>query len=307
MGNAATLRASGLKNYAAYWVGLVILVLNKLRHAALGYTSPRAFPTSDVRRCVEYDLMVVKQWQKWWREYTSAAETVDGKSILELGPGADLGVGLILLNQGARLYQAIDVHPLALNAPAALYEALFGALATECDKAVDGKHLGRQLALALAGRPERLNYVCRPDFNISIFGAQTIDAVFSQAAFEHFDNVERVVGQLTFVTKAGAVFIGGIDLQTHTRWIRDVDPLNIYRYGDRLYELLRFRGSPNRLRPFEYVEIFQRHGWRDVRVVPVTRVDERYLRRVQPKLNRRFQGTVSRMDTLSMVLCATRA
>ena len=69
------------------------------------------------------------------------------------------------------------------------------------------------------------------DFNIvSAFGESTIDMVFSQAAFEHFDDIESTILQLNKVCKSGATFVAEINLKTHSRWIRDKDPDNIYRY-----------------------------------------------------------------------------
>ena len=47
-----------------------------------------------------------------------------------------------------------------------------------------------------------------------------------------------------------AHLVAEIDLQTHTRWIRNVDPLNIYRYSGQLYGSFRFSdgdGAPARV------------------------------------------------------------
>ena len=38
--------------------------------------------------------------------------------------------------------------------------------------------------------------------------------------------------------------VSGLCLKTHSRWIRNRDPNNIYRYPDWLYRLFQFRGSP---------------------------------------------------------------
>ena len=57
---------------------------------------------------------------------------------------------------------------------------------------------------AKAGRPSRLNYVIRKDFDIlSAFGAGN-RPVFSQAAFEHFDDIDATISQLSSVCRPGA-------------------------------------------------------------------------------------------------------
>jgi hypothetical protein len=63
--------------------------------------------------------------------------------------------------------------------------------------------------------------------------------------------------------------VAEIDLKTHSRWIRDHDPNNIYRYSNAIYRALWFRGIPNRVRPYEYRAIFEAHGWTNVRITPL--------------------------------------
>ena len=55
----------------------------------------------------------------------------------------------------------------------------------------------------------------------------SIDFVFSQAAFEHFENIYQTFEQISVITKPGAIMIAVVDLKTHSRWIRDRDPNNI--------------------------------------------------------------------------------
>ena len=141
---------------------------------------------------------------------------------------------------------------------------------------------------------------------MSVFEEEGIDLIVSQAAFEHFDNVEDVMRRLSKVVKAGTVLIAEVDLRTHTRWIRDADPLNIYRYEDSLYDALRFRGSPNRLRPFEYEQILKENGWRNIRIEPMEILDKNYVLKTQCKLAGRFQDQKNGMDQLIIAVCATK-
>ena len=286
--------------------GFGILVLNKIRHAIQGYRSPRPFPISEINRAIDYDYSVVDHWIEALSEYVGKPVSLENRTILELGPGADLGAGLITLLRGARKYNALDVNNLAATVPMALYDALFAKMRRDGAAEDEIGLLSQQLNLTSAGSNDRLNYVVRDDFDITVFTDEGIDTVFSQAAFEHFDDVPATFECLTRTVRPGAVLIAEIDLNTHTRWIRDVDPLNIYRYSVFLYRLLRFRGSPNRHRPFEYKQILEKYGWDDIRIWPLVRVDDNYLLKVRNTLAPRFRDESNQIEYLSVMVCARK-
>lgn len=286
--------------------GFCILVLNKIRHAIQGYRSPRPFPISEIDRAIDYDYSVVEHWTETLSEYVGKPVSLENRTILELGPGADLGAGLITLLRGARKYNALDVNNLAATVPKALYDALLAKMRRDGAAEDEICLLSQQLDLTSAGSNDRLNYVVRGDFDITAFANEGIDTVFSQAAFEHFDDIPATFARLTRTVRPGAVLIAEIDLSTHTRWLRDVDPLNIYRYSDFIYNLFRFAGSPNRVRPGEYVKILRELGWENVQVKPLVRVDDQYLAGVMPRLARRFRDASAEIEFLSVMLCATR-
>lgn len=287
-----------------YLAGLVFLLLAKAKHTILGYSTPKPFGMEEAERCVAYDIGVVDDWLMHLERYTGerAQVIVRDKNVLELGPGSDLGTGVYLLGLGANRYNACDVNSLASKAPDGFYDALLARLESSFDSAII-ERLRSDLQTARSGVNSRLNYVVRQDFDIlQAFGPGVIDLVFSQASFEHFDDMGTTVGQLTVVCRPGAVLVAGIDLRTHSRWIRDKDPNNIYRYHPALYQAFHFRGSPNRLRPRDYVQAFEQHGWKDVSVVPINRVDARSI----PPLHRAFRDPAAQMELLDIVLCARK-
>jgi SAM-dependent methyltransferase len=288
--------------------GVGFLALAKCKHTLQGYTSPKPFDMTDIERCIDYDKRVVDEWLAALAGYGGRPDLLTGKNVLELGPGSDLGVGLLLLARGAAKYNACDVNNLVARTPPDFYEALFARLESRTNglSAVQGVGaLRAELNNQQAGTPSRLNYVVRPDFDlVAAAGAGTVDLVFSQAAFEHFDDIDAVVRQLTRVCKPGALIVAEIDLKTHSRWIRDHDPNNIYRYPDTLYNLFHFRGIPNRVRPHQYEESFARHGWRNIQADALATVSNGVS--APSAWSRRFQAEVNRMDCLSIMFCATR-
>jgi SAM-dependent methyltransferase len=294
-------KAYALRSAAMYMAGLGFLFLAKIKHGMQGYTSPKPFDLSETERAVSYDLQVVDQWLRHLKDYAPGV-SIPGKAVLELGPGSDLGIGMYLLAQGAASYSACDVHNLVLHAPQAFYEQLLERIGQRLT-GVDRSALLGHLDKVRRGAPSALDYVVRRDFDlVAAFGPKRFDVVFSQAAFEHFDDVDATVARLSEVCRPGATLVAEIDLKTHSRWIREHDPNNIYRYPQALYDAFRFRGIPNRWRPYQYQQTFERRGWQDVRVVPIERV-------AQPRhalgISKHYDGARNQLDYLGIVLCAT--
>jgi SAM-dependent methyltransferase len=291
------------RNGFYYVAGLGFLSLAKAKHLLRGYSTPKTFSTADVDRCVDYDLKVVDHWLEHLHSY--AGEGVEGKDVLELGPGSDVGTGIALLARGCSSYSACDVNDLALSAADRFYERLFERL-RNMPHAADLDGIAKEVEAAVERKPSRLRYVVREDFDlVATFGEASIDLVVSQAAFEHFDDVELVVEQLDRVCRPGAMIVAEVDLTTHSRWIRDKDPNNIYRYSPRVYDLFHFRGSPNRVRPFRYEAAFASRGWTNVTVTPLRTTQGREA--WESGMNETFSGDGSRMDVLTFMLTATKA
>ena len=264
-------------------VGIAFLALARLKHLLSGYTTPKPFALDQVDKCIDYDVTIANRFLD--NLARCGASDLAGKRVLELGPGSDLGIGLILISKGASAYVAIDRHNLAGDVPMAFYEKLARRVPIDLGALSDG----------------RIAYIAREDFDLAAAVSTRIDVVLSNAAFEHFDDVEATVKSLSTITTAGAKAAIEIDLQTHSRWIRDADPNNIYRYPEMLYHLFKYPGQPNRLRPDDYRRAFERNGWTDITLYPENQLDERLSKHTVHRVFRNRQ-----LDWLSFVLCATK-
>lgn len=284
--------------------GVAFLALAKAKNIVKGYSSPKPFDISNTKACIDYDIRTVDHWLRHLQRYTQEPSYLSGKSVLELGPGSDLGTGLYLLSKGCSQYNACDVNDLMSATPNTFYKQLFEEL-KQLNSQVDIAILGSHLERARAGLPSRLSYIVRDDFNLSsALGKATMDLIFSQAAFEHFDDIHATVAQISAVCKPGAVLLAEIDLKTHSRWIRERDPNNIYRYSRRVYDAFWFRGIPNRVRPFEYEEALERAGWTDISILPLTMLDDADGR--EPGIHKDFTDSKNKMTYLSIMLCAKK-
>ena len=293
-----------LRDIFFYIAGIGFLALAKAKNILKGYSSPKPFDISDAEKCIEYDIHVVEHWLSHLQKYTQGNCSLVGKNVLELGPGSDLGIGIYLIAKGCVQYNACDVNNLMKSVPDGFYEHLFGKLQLTNIK-TNINFLREQLNEAKIGNPSRLNYIVRNDFDIvQACGKSTIDLVFSQAAFEHFDDIEATISQLSAVCKPGATLIVEIDLKTHSRWIRDKDPNNIYRYPEFIYNTFWFRGIPNRVRPFKYKETFEKLGWDDISITPLKKIDNN--NSSYSGMNRTFAHKKNQMEYLSIMLCARK-
>ena len=296
-----------LENLFYKFAGMLFLFLAKCKYLILGYSTPRPFAVDEYERAIIYDVQVVRNWLSYIQWYSGKDISLQGKEVLELGPGADLGVGLYLLALKATRYSAVDINNLVASVPQEFYESFFRYIGN-LEPNSDINFLRQQLLLTQRNQNDRLNYIYRADFNIeAVFLKNSFDIIFSQAAFEHFDNIEESIRQLSLVAKQGTILISEIDLKTHSRWIRDKDPNNIYRYSEQLYRLFSFRGAPNRNRPRNYEEILRKNGWNNIVILPLCTVPEVSLKKILPFLSYDFRAEENQMQILSCVICATKS
>lgn len=299
--NPKIIQPKSVNNKWYHFIGLLFIMLNYIRHQSRGYKTPRTFSVNQIGLVIDYDFKVVERWAEYLFSYTNEKNFFKNKVVLELGPGADLGTGLILLAMGVKRYIAFDVNELAKSAPVELYSRLFDRLKDKYPN-YDADYFKLQLNKCYKGKDSVINYIVDKNFEVSKI-KDKIDIVFSQAAFEHFADVEKTLKQLSNVVEAGGILVTEIDLKTHTRWIKDKDPLNIYRYNESFWKFFSFKGSPNRVRAFEYKELLEKNGWFDIEIAPITILEEEYLEKVRPLLNKQFREmNSSEMKMLSIML-----
>ncbi len=246
-------------------LGLGFLGLARGKNKLNGYATPNGIAKSDPEGQIAYLLDIFAAL----RRFLPADFDLRGRDVLELSPGASRGLGVLFLALGARSYHAIDVFDLAGGEDPGFYTRLL-------DRFPEGRTADRTRAHAFAGTPglREFGYAVGRDFDIRrLADGRRFDLIVSCAAFEHYDSPASAIADLTGVARPGCQTVHIIDLQTHSRWIRQQDPNNIYRYPESLYRLFAFPGQPNRQRPADYVRDFEAEGWSDVRFVPSRTVE----------------------------------
>ena len=104
--------------------------------------------------------------------------------------------------------------------------------------------------------------------------------------------------------KPNGVLSNLVDAASHTRYIKDIDPCNLLRYSDTIYNVLKFDGSPNRLRASHYEEIFKILGYDNINIVPNRILDIEYVKGLKEHISAKFKHDDS-LNMLSFYILAT--
>ncbi|RKZ13020.1 hypothetical protein DRQ53_13955 [bacterium] len=293
------------RNRFYHLAGLGLLALNSWRHRLRGYRTPRPWFSRDAGRILEYDRAVFDNWHRHIADYLEFDLELTGRHVVEIGPGSDLGTGLLWLASGAASYTGLDAHKLVGPKTRSLHEDIARLIA-----GADAELLERLLDAVCrlhAGEDGPLRYRVLARFNLAKLDLDGFDLVVSHSALEHVAKIDRTIEQLSERVTERAHIIAEIDLQTHTRWIRDHDPLNIYRYRRQTWRSFAFSGTPNRVRPDSYFDALEKQGWTDLRIYPQRVLPMEYVKKVEPTLDQRFRGDPEHLAWLSIVVCASRA
>ena len=283
-----------------YAAGLGFMALAWVKNRLAGYSTPNTVNRGDVAGAVNYVRDTVRSWER----FLSGKVDVRGRDVLELCPGSTLGTGALLLAKGARSYHAVDAFRLA---DADDTDFLLRVLSGLDPNEYLPQDVERAQTIIKHRNAELFDYRVERSFDIDrLSGGKSFDLQLSCAAFEHYDDIDRTIEQLSHVARPGCVSAHIVDFQTHSRWIRQNDPNNIYRYDERLYRLFGFPGRPNRQRPDDYLRAFERNGWDAVEVVAAQTVAAQQLPLSTTGLLARFNRPEADMTMLEGVVIARR-
>jgi len=281
------LKPPACNQFFLFILGVCLRGINKIRRTIFGYTSPRTFSAKEIERSVNYCLNVVKNWEQALISYSKNSNPFTGKHIIELGPGPDLGTGIIILALGAKSYTAVDKFKLIHKTPIEFYKLLLSRLKhfsdyPSAEKAVDNFQKGNC--------DEKFCYVWDTCFQLNKLPLKKFDILVSQAVLEHLVNVREVFRILHYQLASDAIMGHEVDLGTHTALIRELDPLNLLRYSETVWNSLKFDGSPNRLRMTDYQKILKEIGFEKIETRQLKVLDKKYVEKLKKHLIKKFRN-----------------
>jgi SAM-dependent methyltransferase len=254
----------------------------------------------DVDRACKYARGVFAQYIEGLADAGYPRDGFRNKRILEIGPGANLGVQVCLVASGATQADALDRF---WNLRTGVKEReLYTRLQRQI--ANDGAAGLSDLEPAFPGESDRIRYFC----GLSLEAAgdnddlRGYDMVVAHLALEHVANLDRGLLSVSRMLRPGGICIFVCNLVSLGGVYRHrQEPLRLLCYSDALWwRMFSNRGGSNRIRASGYRRLLDKHGF-DVlsfKTLRQARMDD--VRHVRPMLDRQFRDLAD--DDLQMLM-----
>lgn len=221
-------------------------------------------------------IPIVKEYEK------VSGTTLNGKNVLELGPGADYGWTMVLACLGAHCSVA---DPFTRVWSDDFHLPFFSALAKRLQCLPEVVTIAPIQRLLQERDFKRAEITCFDDAAEELQAPnETFDFVLSAAVGEHFYDIEAAFRQLARVTRPGGIGLHWIDLRDHRDFSRPLEYL-LMNDADFLKEfVLRHAECANRHRAHEFEEVFRQVGFELISKVATSLFDPEYLDDLIPRL-----------------------
>ncbi len=217
----------------------------------------------------------------------SAFQTsLQGKRVVELGPGRNLGTSLILACQGA---EVIAVEPRSALWDPEYHPRFYAALRDLSDLSRTSLSPALLDRVVAEGRIPEEAIDFRRGFleDPPVLEAGSVEVIFSNAVLEHVFDLRATLAEMGRITRPGGLGFHQVDFRFHSN---QADPLKFLLYGPGKYKRLRGFTSGecgSTLRCSEYREHFEKAGFKVVGEEINLVAEPRYLAGIVRKLRKR--------------------
>lgn len=218
-------------------------------------------------------------------------EGIRDKTIVEIGPGDAIPLGLLFLGAGAKQYVVVDRFLGSVsNAPARhLYRALIEAAPEKLRQGWQEKGLDPyQYPWLEAGDfSPRIKLIRKSIEETDLDESERGDIIISFNVVEHLSDATRAFGKMAEILKPGGSMVHRVDYGPHG-YGQD-NPLKFLTVSNRLWRLMGSnRGWPNRLRHSQVVQALENSGFKSTDRITRS-FDLEDLRSIRPFLSRDFR------------------
>lgn len=210
------------------------------------------------------------------RYYNTFIEEYLGRDVkarvLEMGPGINLGTGLIFAMAGSRKYYGLDIYkdPDLLGAPQ--YESIVKLLSLV---APDRIKTPADAIMKIAGGQvsfdkDRIEYLYpRQSYDIPLSDG-SLDFVFSHATFEHIADPSKTIAATYRVLRKGGITAHQIDLRDHRDFSKPLEFLKIEAgaWQDKYKNPAMAHLYMNRWRASDFKDAFEKQGFQVLKLQP---------------------------------------
>jgi SAM-dependent methyltransferase len=247
----------------------------------------------EVEKAVQHSLNIFSQYNLGLKDAGLGKDYFSGKSIMQIGPGANLGVELQFIGSGAIKSDALDRFADVQNSQKEIeiYSSIVNSLKEEakqkCSEAyqvIEGKPVFKnskinyfgECALETAGNKFNKNY----------------DVVCSHLALEHVADLEKGIASTTKILKPGGICIyicnlvslGGV-------YNHQTQPLRLLYYSDSIWQLMfSNRGGSNRVRMGGYKTILEKNNFKILSLTPLQTISMEALEKIKPHFDSKFKN-----------------
>jgi hypothetical protein len=195
------------------------------------------------------------------REIERVIGTLQGKTIVEFGPGDTLSAGLALLVAGAASYTSLDRFVPDYSRPEA--KRWYQGVRDGWQAAFPGRQWPADIDPAVfpEGYPNRVAHIVGAVEDASDQSG-TFDIVASWQVGEHVEDIQAFANLTAALLKPDGVAIHRVDFGPHDRWrFSYADPWLFLRFPSLVWRMMGSnRGYPNRRRHHEFLAAWQGAG-----------------------------------------------
>ena len=210
-----------------------------------------------------------------------------GKTVLEVGPGQDFGMPLILMGLGAR---TILVDRYLCNWDPAFHSAYYRQLreaVVGCFPGIDTSPLDAVIK-AEVHVVDGMTLLWTGLEGVHEIPEGAVDVSYSNAVFEHLEGVYAAVQQLARITRPGGLGFHQIDFRDHRDFDRPLEYLTIPRSELEAFLKDNFWSCGNAMRYGEFQTCFELAGF-STRFEPNLFADDHYVQEIRIRADRRYR------------------
>lgn len=236
----------------------------------------------------DYFLACVTDYaREWGMDETSFGRFIQGKDVLEYGPGDILGVALICHAFGANTVHCVDRFPLnkISRKNAEVYRAIIEKLPAEFQQRA-------RAAFNDPGQPESGFNADAIQYAVSSDGLSgktaRYDVIISRAVLEHVDQLDATFRDIRQALRPDGVSLHKIDLKSHG--LDRYRPFDFLSWPTWLYRMMySHKGFPNRWRADKYLQAAGAAGLKIKNLRPVETLDLETVNAIRPHLAPEFR------------------
>lgn len=216
-----------------------------------------------------------------------AAAYLDGKHVLEYGPGDLPGVALLMIAHGAQSVVCVDRFPLYRFSESCIQVLQNLLEALEHDQRKRAEQCFMRPGEPASGlNPQRIRYMVKPSGLSGL--TDWADLIVSRAVLEHVNDLPATFMDMRDALRDNGIAVHQVDLKSHGLHRRT--PLDFLTWPSPLWTLMYgHKGVPNRWRVDRYRQILAEVGLQTVTLQATTLAPPALIDEVRPYLARPFR------------------